>query len=113
MPGCGFAIRAGCMPGRRFAGYPFEASRGILHGWYEQNGVSLGNPRLGFICVPEDVTGQFGLCGYFREYDRDDLLACSIEIWRGAIHFQCAFMDVACETAAEQLTWTIKQAVGG
>lgn len=57
--------------GPAICGIPLEASRGFLHGWYAQNGVSLGNPRLGFVCVSEDVTGQFGLCGYFKEYDRD------------------------------------------
>ncbi len=57
--------------GPAICGIPVEASRGFLHGWYAQNGVSLGNPRLGFVCVSEDVTGQFGLCGYFKEYDRD------------------------------------------
>ena len=57
--------------GPAICGIPIEAGRGFLHGWYAQNGVSLGNPRLGFVCVSEDVTGQFGLCGYFKEYDRD------------------------------------------
>ena len=57
--------------GPAICGIPVEASRGFLNGWYAQNGVSLGNPRLGFVCVSEDVTGQFGLCGYFKEYDRD------------------------------------------
>lgn len=57
--------------GPAICGIPFEASRGFLHGLYAQNGVSLGNPRLGYVCVSEDVTGQFGLCGYFKEYDRD------------------------------------------
>ena len=52
-------------------GVPIEASRGFLRGWYAHNGVSLGNPRLGFVCVSEDMTGQFGLCGYFREADHD------------------------------------------
>jgi hypothetical protein len=52
-------------------GIPVEASRGFLRGWYAQNGVSLGNPRLGFVCVSEDMTGQFGFCGYFKEYDHD------------------------------------------
>lgn len=55
--------------GPAICGIPVEASRGFLHGWYKQNGVSLNNPRLGFVCVSEDVTGQFGLCGYFKEYD--------------------------------------------
>lgn len=57
--------------GPAICGIPVEASRGFLYGWYAQNGVSLGNPRLGYVCVSEDVTGQFGLCGYFKEYDRD------------------------------------------
>ncbi|MEM7080285.1 MAG: hypothetical protein AAF513_16820 [Pseudomonadota bacterium] len=57
--------------GPAICGIPVEASRGFLHGWYAHNGVSLGNPRLGFVCVSEDVTGQFGLCGYFKEYDHD------------------------------------------
>jgi hypothetical protein len=57
--------------GPAICGIPVEASRGFLHGWYAQNGVSLGNPRLGFVCVSEDVTSQFGLCGYFKEYDHD------------------------------------------
>tara|TARA_R110002096_G_scaffold237018_1_gene427782 strand:- start:1526 stop:2584 length:1059 start_codon:yes stop_codon:yes gene_type:complete len=57
--------------GPAICGVPVEASRGFLKGWYAQNGVSLKNPRLGFVCVSEDMTGQFGLCGYFREYDHD------------------------------------------
>ena len=57
--------------GPAICGIPVEASRGFLHGWYAQNGLSLGNARLGFVCVSEDVTGQFGLCGYFKEYDHD------------------------------------------
>lgn len=57
--------------GPAICGIPVEASRGFLQGWYAQNGVSLNNPRLGFVCVSEDVTGQFGLCGYFQEYDQD------------------------------------------
>ena len=55
--------------GPAICGVPVEASRGFLHGWYAQNGVSLQNPKLGFVCVSEDMTSQFGLCGYFKEYD--------------------------------------------
>jgi hypothetical protein len=54
--------------GAAICGVPLEASRGFLRGWYAHNGVSLGNPRLGFVCVSEDMSGQYGLCGYFREY---------------------------------------------
>lgn len=57
--------------GPAICGVPVEASRGFLKGWYAQNGVSLKNPRLGYVCVSEDMTGQFGLCGYFQEYDHD------------------------------------------
>ena len=57
--------------GPAICGMPVEAGRGFLRGWYAQNGVTLGNLRLGFVCVSEDVTGQFGFCGYFREFDRD------------------------------------------
>jgi hypothetical protein len=57
--------------GPAICGIPVEASRGFLRGWYAQNGVSLRNPRLGYVCVSEDLTGQFGLCGYFKEYDHD------------------------------------------
>lgn len=57
--------------GAAICGVPLQASRGFLRGWYAHNGVSLGNPRLGFVCVSEDMSGQFGLCGYFKEYDHD------------------------------------------
>jgi len=57
--------------GPTVCGVPVEVSRGFLNGWYAHNGVSLGNPRLGYVCVSEDMTGEFGLCGYFKEYDHD------------------------------------------
>jgi len=57
--------------GPAICGIPIEVSRGFLRGWYAHNGVVLKNPKLGFVCVSEDMTGQFGLCGYFKEYDRE------------------------------------------
>ena len=57
--------------GPTLCGIPREVSLGILRAWYAHNGVSLKNPRLGFVCVSEDMTGEFGLCGYFKEYDHD------------------------------------------
>lgn len=57
--------------GPAICGIPVEAGRGFLEGWYAHNGVSLQNPRLGYVCVSEDLTGEFGLCGYFKEYDHD------------------------------------------
>jgi len=55
--------------GPTICGVPNEVSRGFLQGWYAHNGISLQNDRLGFVCVSEDMTGEFGLCGYFREFD--------------------------------------------
>lgn len=57
--------------GTALAGMPIEVSHGFLYGWYAQNGVSLNNPRLGFVCTSQDMDGQYGLAGYFHEYDRD------------------------------------------
>ncbi|MEZ5850721.1 MAG: hypothetical protein R3D68_08755 [Hyphomicrobiaceae bacterium] len=58
-------------PGAAICGIPSEVSRAMLRGWYAQNGVSLGNPRLGFVCTAQTMDGQHGLAGYFREYDHD------------------------------------------
>lgn len=58
-------------PGAAICGVPSEASRAMLRGWYAQNGVSLGNPRLGFVCTAQTTDGQHGLAGYFLEHDRD------------------------------------------
>ncbi len=57
--------------GTALCGMPVEISRGILTGWYGHNGVSLGNRRLGFVCTSQDMTGQYGLAGYFQEFDRE------------------------------------------
>jgi hypothetical protein len=58
-------------PGASICGVPSEVSRAILRGWYAQNGVSLGNPRLGFVCTAQTTDGQHGLAGYFLEHDRE------------------------------------------
>jgi hypothetical protein len=58
-------------PAASTCGVPSEVSRAILRGWYAQNGVSLGNPRLGFVCTAQTTDGQHGLSGYFLEHDRD------------------------------------------
>ncbi len=57
-------------PGAAICGIPSEVSRAMLRGWYAENGVSLGNPRLGFVCTAQTTDGQHGLAGYFREYDK-------------------------------------------
>ena len=50
---------------------PTEVSRAMMRGWHSHNGVSLGNPRLGFVCTKQTVDGQPGLEGYFQEYDHE------------------------------------------
>jgi hypothetical protein len=58
-------------PGAAICGVPSEVSRAFLRGWYAQNGVSLGNPRLGFVCTAQTTDGQHGLAGYFWEREHD------------------------------------------
>jgi hypothetical protein len=55
--------------GTAICGIPSEVSRAMLRGWHANNGVSLGNPRLGFVCTKQSVDGQDGLEGFYCEYD--------------------------------------------
>lgn len=57
--------------GTAICGIPSDVSRAILRGWHGHNGVSLGNPRLGFVCTKQSLDGQPGLEGYYYEYDRE------------------------------------------
>jgi len=55
--------------GTAICGVPGEVSRAMLRGWHANNGVALGNPKLGFVCTKQSVDGQDGLEGYYHEYD--------------------------------------------
>ena len=57
--------------GTAICGIPSNVNRAMLRGWHAHNGVTLGNPRLGFVCTKTTVDGQPGLEGYYREYERD------------------------------------------
>lgn len=57
--------------GTAICGVPESVSQGFLRGWYAQNGVSLKNPRLGFVCTSQDMTAEYGFSGYFVEEDRE------------------------------------------
>jgi hypothetical protein len=57
--------------GTAICGIPSEVSRAMLRGWHANNGVVLGNPRLGFVCTGQTVDGQPGLEGYYKEWDHD------------------------------------------
>ncbi len=57
--------------GTVIAGIPSEVSHAMLRGWHGNNGVVLGNLKLGFVCTKQTVDGQDGLEGYYYEYDHD------------------------------------------
>ncbi len=57
--------------GTAICGIPSEVSRAMLRGWHANNGVVLGNPRLGFVCTGQAVDGQPGLEGYYKEWDHE------------------------------------------
>ncbi len=57
--------------GTAICGVSGDMSRAILRGWHAHNGVTLNNPRLGFVCTKQTPDGQDGLEGYYFEYDRD------------------------------------------
>src|SRR5262244_710592 len=57
--------------GTAICAVPSEVSRAMMMGWHAHNGVSLGNPRLGFVCTKQTTDGQPGLEGYYLEHDRD------------------------------------------
>lgn len=57
--------------GVAICGVTGDMSRAILRGWHAHNGVTLGNPRLGFVCTKQTPDGQDGLEGYYIEYDHD------------------------------------------
>jgi hypothetical protein len=57
--------------GASICAIPSRVNAAMLHGWHGHNGISLGNPRLGFVCTGQTVDGQPGLEGYYLEHDRD------------------------------------------
>jgi len=57
--------------GTAICAVPTAVNRAMLRGWHAHNGVTLGNPRLGFVCTKMTTDGQPGLEGYYHEYDHD------------------------------------------
>jgi hypothetical protein len=55
--------------GTAVCGIPTEVSRAMMWGWHAHNGVSLGNPRLGFVCTMMTTDAQPGLESYYVEED--------------------------------------------
>jgi hypothetical protein len=56
--------------GATICAVPSDVTRAILRGWHANNGVLLGNDRLGFVCTKMTTDGQPGLEGYYYEADR-------------------------------------------
>lgn len=56
--------------GTAICGIPASVNEAMLHGWHGHNGVSLGNPCLGFVCTGQTVKGDPGLEGYYFDYGR-------------------------------------------
>lgn len=50
---------------------PASVSAAMLRGWHAHNGVSLNNPRLGFVCIGQTVEGHPGMEGYYLEHDHE------------------------------------------
>lgn len=57
--------------GAAICGIPSRVNAAMLHGWHGHNGVTLGNPRLGFVCTGQTVDGHPGLEGYYLEHAHD------------------------------------------
>ncbi|MET0547142.1 MAG: hypothetical protein ABWZ40_12600 [Caulobacterales bacterium] len=57
--------------GVAICGIPTEMSRAMMYGWHANNGVLLGNPRLGFVNTSQTTDGGVGSVGYYIEEDRD------------------------------------------
>jgi hypothetical protein len=88
--------------GTAICGVPSEVSRAMLRGWHANNGVSLENPRLGFVCTKQSVDGQDGLEGYYCEYghaiDADQRLVF-------ARHLEAPLFDPALAPALPVSSW--------
>jgi hypothetical protein len=88
--------------GTAICGVPGEVSRAMLRGWHAHNGVSLDNPRLGFVCTKQSVDGQDGLEGYYFEYDH------AIEVDQRLVfarHLEAPLFDPAAAPALPVENW--------
>ncbi|MEZ5740344.1 MAG: hypothetical protein R3E68_13435 [Burkholderiaceae bacterium] len=50
---------------------PTRVNAAMMRGWHANNGVLLGNLRLGFVCTGMTTEGDPGLEGYYREFDEE------------------------------------------
>lgn len=88
--------------GTAACGIPAKVNEAMLHGWHGHNGVSLGNPRLGFVCTGQIVTGQPGLEGYYIDYGHE---IGEDERVRFAPDEQCPLFDPAKAPVLDHTSW--------
>ena len=88
--------------GTAICGVPGEVSRAMLRGWHANNGVALGNLRLGFVCTKQSVDGQDGLEGYYCEYDHPLELDQRLVFAR---HLEAPLFDPATAPALPVASW--------
>ena len=88
--------------GTAICGVPGEVSRAMLRGWHANNGVALGNLKLGFVCTKQSVDGQDGLEGYYYEYDHALELDQRLAFAR---HLEAPMFDPAAAPALPVSSW--------
>lgn len=88
--------------GTAICGVPGEVSKATLRGWHANNGVALGNLRLGFVCTKQSVDGQDGLEGYY--YEADDVLEPDQRL-QFARHLEAPLFDPAAAPALPVESW--------
>jgi len=88
--------------GTAICAIPTNVNFAMLYGWHAHNGVSLNNPRLGFVCTKSTVQGQPGLEGYYLEYDREILPE---ERLRFAPEQSCPWIDKNALPTLDATTW--------
>ena len=81
---------------------PGEVSRAMLRGWHANNGVALGELRLGFVCTKQSVDGQDGLEGYYYQYDQPLELDQRLVFAR---HLEAPLFDAAAAPALPVASW--------
>jgi hypothetical protein len=81
---------------------PGEVSRAMLRGWHANNGVALGDLKLGFVCTKQSVDGQDGLEGYYCEYDHPLELDQRLVFAR---HLEAPLFDAATAPALPVASW--------
>jgi len=74
----------------------------MLRGWHANNGVALGDTRLGFVCTKQSVDGQDGLEGYYHQYDHPLELDQRLVFAR---HLEAPLFDAAAAPALPVASW--------